>query len=152
VPLIGGFAGGVFISTNSAPPFITAAHNSGAGPGWCWSYIDATPSQRYLGRQINAAQFVDLNTTTNVNFTYTADTFFINHDEVTPENHGGHLHAQSGQIRNQTVGGANGSLIMATPIAAAGVSLVSGASNQGGGGIFAIDYIRRMPVNAWFGQ
>jgi hypothetical protein len=157
VPMGNGSWGGTFLTTAVSPPYFTNSHNSGAGPGWTLCYIDGPPpsgsSQRYLGRTINAAQFVDINFTAGVNFTFTEDTFIVNHDEISPAQYGTFVNASSMQSRGTSVGGVNGSLIMATPLAHAGVGLNSGPGGGvfGGTGILAIDYIRRMPVNSWLG-
>lgn len=55
---------GAFMTTNTSAPFFTAAHNSGAGPGWWLTYKDSPPSFRALGRTVNAAQFFDSSSTT----------------------------------------------------------------------------------------
>lgn len=145
--------GGAFITTASTPPYLTTAHNSGTGPGWQLVYIDGTPSMRYLGRTINAATFVDINVTTNVNFTFTLDTFILNHDEVTPAQYGTFVNASSMQSRGSSISGTNGAVIMATPMAMAGFAINAAFSGitASGTNIFCIDYVRRMPVNSWVG-
>jgi len=153
VPMGNSSWGGAFITTASTPPYLTTAHNSGTGPGWQLVYIDGTPSMRYLGRTINAATFVDINVTTNVNFTFTLDTFILNHDEVTPAQYGTFVNASSMQSRGSSISGTNGAVIMATPMAMAGFAINAAFSGitASGTNIFCIDYVRRMPVNSWVG-
>lgn len=55
---------GLILSTATSAPYTTANHNSGAGPGWSKVIIEASPSLRYLARNVNAATFTDQNTGT----------------------------------------------------------------------------------------
>lgn len=140
----------LFLTSAATPPYITAAHNSGAGPGWTLfgpeqSYNNG--SVRLLGRTVNAAAFYDLHDVA-YGRDWAGDVYGLQHDETAGS-------ATWGSCYNSKAGC---NLYTATSQAStvfthamAGFFLGTGPLDQTQpGSIKTFDYLRKLPTYSYF--